>query len=144
MFVSRSVKKYHTVKKRETLASIARKYSCSAADVKRWNKMKGSKVYKGQKLMVYATRYQKAEQKEEIKPDSVKISESVDTVIKPNPSPEGNASKTIFHIVNRGDTLWNIAQRYEGMTVQKLKEINKLNNPDNLKPGTKLKVIIDG
>lgn len=144
MFVSRPVKKYHTVRKSETLASIARKYSCSAADVKRWNKMKGSKVYKGQKLMVYATRYQKADQKAEIKTDTMKISESVDTNIKPNPSPEGNASKTIYHIVNPGDTLWNIAQKYEGMTVQKLKEINKLNNPNNLKPGTKLKVIING
>jgi membrane-bound lytic murein transglycosylase D len=143
MFVKSTIKKYHTVKKRETLASIAKKYHCAAGDIKRWNKMKGSKVYRGQKLMVYATTYQKAEQKAEAQPDTLKTPATADTAKKSTPSPEGNASKVIYHVVNRGDTLWNIAQRYE-VTVQKLKELNKLNNSNQLKPGTRLKVVVNG
>ena len=144
MFVSRTVKKYHTVKKRETIASIASRYHCSSADIKRWNKMKGGKVFKGQKLLVYATVYEKAEQKSEAKPDTLKTPATSDTSAKSNNSPEGRATKVIIHTVEPGDTLWNIAKRYDGMTVEKLRELNNLSNTDELKPGTKLKVIVSG
>jgi membrane-bound lytic murein transglycosylase D len=145
MFVSHSVKKYHTVKKRETLASIASKYHCSSADIKRWNKMKGGKVYKGQKLMVYATVYQKADKTDaasaEIKTDdSLKAPAIADTPKKKEASPQGSAGKIIHYVVVPGDTLWNIAQR-NGMTVEKLKELNGIRNANELKPGTKLKVV---
>lgn len=146
MFVSRTVKKYHTVKKRETLASIASKYHCSASDIKRWNKMKGGKVYRGQKLMVYATVYQKADKTDTTRADAstdpVKVPAAADTTKKTDASPQGNAIKIIQHVVVRGDTLWNIAQRYNGMTVQKLKELNGIRNANELRPGTKLKVVV--
>ena len=143
MFVSRTVKKYHTVKKRETLASIASKYRCSAGDIKRWNKMKGSKVYRGQKLMVYATIYERADTaRAEAKIDSLKVPAVSDTAKKTEASPKGSTVKIIHHVVERGDTLWNIAQRYNGMTVQKLKQLNGIRNANVLKPGTKLKVVV--
>jgi membrane-bound lytic murein transglycosylase D len=52
-------------------------------------------------------------------------------------------TKFVYHIVQPGDTLWNIAKRYGGLTVEELKTINQLNS-NNLKPGTKLKVMIGG
>jgi membrane-bound lytic murein transglycosylase D len=50
----------------------------------------------------------------------------------------------VYHTVQRGDTLWNIASRYEGATVQKLKKINKITSSKGLIPGRKIKVIIEG
>ena len=42
----------HTVKKGETLSSIAKKYHCTVADIKKWNGMKSNTVKVGQKLKI--------------------------------------------------------------------------------------------
>lgn len=44
--------KTHTVKKGETLSSIARKYGCTVNDLKKWNNLKSNNVKVGQKLKV--------------------------------------------------------------------------------------------
>ena len=41
------------------------------------------------------------------------------------------------YVVQKGDTLWDIAQKYKGVSVWKIKALNNLES-DNLKPGTKL------
>lgn len=154
MFISRVVKKYHIVKSKETLTSISSKYSCSMSEIKRWNKMKGSHLFKGQKLLVYANIYEKAEPRAKANSDSQNVSQgeknsnpaqptSTDTTKKTDNAPEGSSAKIIFHVVAPGDTLWNIAHRYD-VSVEKLKEINNLNDTDPLKPGTKLKVAVNG
>jgi peptidoglycan endopeptidase LytE len=43
---------YHTVRKGDTIASIAKKYSISADDLKELNSLKSSKLKKGRKLLV--------------------------------------------------------------------------------------------
>lgn len=55
----------------------------------------------------------------------------------------GKAPKYVYHMVQPGDTLWNIAKRYDGVTVEMIKDINNLRNT-NIKPGTRLKVIVNG
>jgi membrane-bound lytic murein transglycosylase D len=52
-------------------------------------------------------------------------------------------AKYKYHLVVPGDTLWNIAKRYDGLTVEMIKDINNLHNA-NIKPGTRLKVIVNG
>ena len=44
--------KTHTVKRGETLSSIARKYHCTVNDLKKWNNLKGNNVMVGQKLKI--------------------------------------------------------------------------------------------
>ena len=44
--------KTHTVKKGETLSSIARKYGCTVNDLKKWNNLKSNTVKVGQKLKI--------------------------------------------------------------------------------------------
>lgn len=51
------------------------------------------------------------------------------------------SEKYIYHMVQPGDTLWNIAKRYEGVTVEQIKDINKLHDT-HIKPGTRLKLMI--
>lgn len=50
------------------------------------------------------------------------------------------ASKYIIHLVQPGDTLWNIAKRYDGITVELLKEVNNFTPQSTLKVGSKLKI----
>jgi LysM repeat protein len=50
----------------------------------------------------------------------------------------------VYHLVQKGDTLWNIAQRYEGATVEQIMKINSITNKNSLKPGTRLKLNLMG
>ena len=49
-------------------------------------------------------------------------------------------AKYLYHTVIPGDTLFKIALRYEGATVDELKSLNKISDGRFLKPGTKLKI----
>ncbi len=50
---------------------------------------------------------------------------------------EGNF---LIHTVRSGDTLWDIAREYDGVTVDQIKRLNQLNNASRIKPGQKLKI----
>ena len=41
------------------------------------------------------------------------------------------------YTVQKGDTLWDIAKMYAGVSVSRIKKLNKLKS-NNLKPGSKL------
>jgi LysM repeat protein len=47
-----------------------------------------------------------------------------------------------MHVVQPGDTLWGIAQRYDGMTVDKLKAHNKQYSKSPIKVGDVVKVVM--
>jgi membrane-bound lytic murein transglycosylase D len=44
--------------------------------------------------------------------------------------------------VRQGDTLWDIAKLYDGVSVDQIKTLNNINNSKKLKPGQKLKVAV--
>ena len=48
--------------------------------------------------------------------------------------------KARYHQVMPGDTLWKITRKYKGLTIERLKKMNNLNNRSVLFPGQKLKV----
>lgn len=52
-------------------------------------------------------------------------------------------SRYIYHTVQPGDTLWNIAQRYQS-NIEQIKKLNRINNSRNLKSGTRIKVPVKG
>ncbi len=115
--VSRSSEKSsHIVKNGENLGLIAKKYKCTVTDLQEWNNLKNSRIYPNQELVVYKP--------EEKKTSSVK---------------EG---KYLYHIVRKGDTLWDIAQEYDGVTVDKIKSLNNIQNSKRLKPGQKIKIAV--
>ncbi len=109
----------HIVKKGETLGAIATKYKCSVTDLREWNNLKSSNLQIGQKLRVFP-----AEQA------------TVQTA-----STNGN-SKYITYTVKSGDTLWDIARKYDGVTVDQIKKLNNLNSKSKLKIGQKLKIAV--
>ena len=44
---------YHTIKKGETLGSIANHYKVKVSDIKKWNKLTSDKIIAGKKLIIY-------------------------------------------------------------------------------------------
>ncbi len=109
-------KSIHTVRSGENLGLIAKKYHCTITDLKEWNNLRKSTIYPGQKLYVY-------------KPESKKSSTKKE-------------GKYLIHIVKSGDTLWDIAKEYDGVTVEQIKRLNHIRNSHRLRPGQKIKVAL--
>lgn len=110
--VRSGIKSKHLVKNGENLGLIAKKYQCSVTDIKEWNNLKSSNIYPNQSLTVY-------------KPDNQKTSAVTQ-------------GKYLYHVVRKGDTLWDIAKEYDGVTVDQIKALNKMHNINKLKPGQKI------
>lgn len=120
-----SATQYHYVKSGENLAMIAGKYGCSVNDLKYWNNLNSNTIYPKQKLRVSGDA----------------------TLAKADPAPSINNDpkpKTIYYTVKRGDTLWDIANQYKGVTVNDLKKWNNLGNSSKLQVGQKLKIETGG
>jgi len=176
--ILKKVKKTHTVRRGENLATIASRYNMTSEEVKKMNRLRSTRIHPGQKLQVFALVKTKAPASKT--PAAVQSEEKVaqrseSSVVEPvqgsvnqntDASGTGDTTQTgadsiqedlasrksvpatqnprfIYHVVQPGDTLWNIAKRYEGVTVEMIKNINNLRNA-NITPGTKLKVIVAG
>jgi len=109
-------KSVHTVHSGENLGLIAKKYKCTVTDLREWNNLSKTRIYPGQKLFVY-------------KP-ATKAANSV------------KSGKYLYHVVKRGDTLWDIAKEYEGVTVDQIKRLNHIRNSHHLRPGQKIKIAL--
>ena len=114
---------YHIVKSGENLGLIAKKYKCSVTDLKNWNNLRGTTIHPSQKLIVY---------------EPIAKSQAQTGVVQ---TPDGEV-KYIYHVVKRGDTLWDIAKQYDGVTVNQIRQLNNISNSRRLKPGQKLKVAV--
>jgi len=107
----------HTVKKGETLASIAKKYHISVSNLKKWNNLKKDTIKVGQRLTVY--------------PPGGSTTSSSKSSAKGSSSPK-------YHVVQSGETLHSIAQKYN-TTVANLKKWNNLKS-DTISVKQKLRV----
>ncbi len=113
----------YLVKKGDTIGEIAEMYNTRASRIRGWNGLYyGQHIYPKQKLDIWIP---------------VNFSQTRSTA-----NTAGQKSEILpagsFHIVRSGDTLWDIAQKYE-ISIENLKKLNhKYSN--KIKPGEKLKV----
>lgn len=113
----------HTVKKGETLEKIAEEYDVAIADLKGWNKLRTSRINAGQRLEVFA-------------PDHVE--EPADEAVAKKAPARRSSKRIVTHTVKRGETLENIAERYN-VTIDDLKKWNSLKR-SRILVGQKLRV----
>jgi len=92
------------------LGGIAKAHNVHVFEIKEWNKLKSANLDIGDKLVIYVKKY-----------DSLTSEKKILGKNK--------------YIIQIGDTLWDIAQKYNGLSVWKIKALNNMEN-DNLKPGT--------
>jgi membrane-bound lytic murein transglycosylase D len=133
------IRKTYKVRRGDNLQAIAKKYSCTVTELKKWNRLKSTRLKAGQHLTVFVPEKKAATKLAE---NSQPVKPANKVVAKPVTEPTDD-SRFVYHVVAPGDTLWKIAQRYEGMTVQQIKEMNKLQTND-LKVGTRIKVQVQG
>jgi membrane-bound lytic murein transglycosylase D len=144
--------KTHRVKRGESLGSIANKYDCTLAELKKWNKIKGSVIQAGANLKI-EQRVKKtvmvkedepvAEAKEGAQEQEVAAQEEeVKEEEKPAPVAEKKTTpvKYKYHTIQPGDTLYKIASKYDGVTVTSIKSLNGGLRENKLVVGQKIKI----
>ena len=117
----------HTVRSGEVLGLIAQKYNASIPEVKTWNALTSSRIYVGQKLTIYTGK----------KPTVITNTQVPASVNKKAKSKNG---KYRYHTIQSGDTLWDIAKLYDGVTINELRKLNQIDNEKKLQPGMKIKI----
>ena len=100
----------YIVRNGDYLGRIAKAHNVHVFEIKEWNKLKSANLDAGNKLVIYVR-----------KDDPLEV--------------ERKLLRKKEYIIQKGDTLWDIAQKYDGLSVWKIKALNNMES-DNLKPGT--------
>jgi D-alanyl-D-alanine carboxypeptidase len=111
----------HRIQRGDTLFGIARTYGCSVHQLKTWNRLNGNLIRPGQQLKIYTSA----------------TTASGSGLI----ASAGAAPAVIYYMVQPGDTLWQIARQYNGVSVKHLMRINNIIRASELKAGQTIKII---
>ena len=103
----------YVVKKGDTLMKIAKKNGVSVAAIQQANGLRGSIIYVGQRLKMPTNN------------------------AAPGNDGNQNTGKTVTHVVRRGETLAQIAQRY-GVSASQIAKLNGIKNASLIRVGQKL------
>ena len=122
----------HTISDGENLGSIAQKYRVSVNNLKDWNNLSSSRIIAGKKLVVYTQPGRSANVQ------SVQSRSETSSPASVVASANGNV---IYHTVEKGDTVWAIAQLYQGVSDSDILKWNNLSRNSKIQPGQKLKIM---
>jgi LysM repeat protein len=123
----------YTVRKGDSLSTIARRTGSSVPQLKAANGLKGDLIRAGQVLQIPGTMASPATVTAAA-PTQIAASTSGN----PDDNPELAGSQGLTHQVRRGESLWQIARRY-GTSVNRLREANGLAD-DLLMIGQELRI----
>jgi membrane-bound lytic murein transglycosylase D len=134
-------KETHKVKRGENLQDIARRYSCTVNELRKWNKMgRKEKLKSGEKLTVYRDVKVAIKQKNdevESKPTRTIVQEEV--AEEPEETAKNDTRLVVeYHKVKKGETMIALTRKYD-CTIDEIKKWNNLHSTD-LKLGMNIKV----
>ena len=110
---------YHKVKSGSSLGQIASRYRVRVQDIRSWNNLSGNTIHPGQMLRIYVA------------------GNSPALTASRNRTAQGVAKSGNVYVVQPGDTLWEIAKKFDGMTIEKIKLANGL-TANRIEPGQRL------
>lgn len=120
----------YKVKRGDTIFSLAKRYDMAVPEVKKLNNMKGDTLKSGNtlKFIKKSVAHDEKNQKASLAKDGIVMADkNVRAAVNEQP-----VKKT--YVVRKGDNLITIAQR-NGSNVEKLMQLNKFADKDNIQPG---------
>ncbi|QNH61841.1 LysM peptidoglycan-binding domain-containing protein [Hymenobacter sediminicola] len=131
-----SLPAFYLVRRGDNLAKIAEKRGLTATQLMAWNELSSEKVVPGQKLVLRAPANEEAEAVI-VPARKPRPSEKASATVAAKSAQAARMADNKVHMVQKGDTLYNISRRYQGVTVEQLRRLNNLTS-DEVKPGQKL------
>ena len=119
-FVAQDAKIRYRVRSGDYLGKIANKYGVRVSQIRRWNNLRSDNLRVGQRLTIYPRN-----------PGRARTTSAATTTT--------NSQGAKVYTGKQGDSLWSIAQKFPGVSVENIKSWNDISGTA-LKPGMKLKV----
>ena len=119
----------------DAISVIARRYGVRQRDIRKWNRLRSRHhIRSGQRLVLWVrpSVYDRHYGKRSLKP-RVRVSKKT---TKTATFTGGNGS---YYVVQPGDSLWDISNKYAHLSVRKLKRMNRLRS-SRIHPGQRLLV----
>ena len=117
----------YTVKRGDSLGKIASRNHTTIAKIKQWNRLKRDTIVPGQKLRIYTGKGPSVSSSS----SSSSSSKSVATTSK---------GGYVMYTVRRGDTLYSIANKFSGVSLNDIMRLNGLTRKSKIYAGQKLKI----
>jgi membrane-bound lytic murein transglycosylase D len=132
----------YTVKAGDNVGYISSWFKVRASDLRYWNNIRRDIIRVGQKLAVYVPEGQKDKYE---KINSMSFAQKQASIGKTASSSKKSEIKPldpnyVYHTVRKGDTIWDIAQKYAGISSDDIIRLNNLKNERGLYVGQKLKI----
>ena len=116
----------YRVRSGDYLGKIAGRYGVSVSQLKRWNNLRSSNIRAGQTLYIYGA-----------------SPKAATAAVASQQSSSSGSGRTYtigsYYTVKSGDSLYNIAKLYPGVSAENIKEANGLKS-DRIRPGQELKI----
>lgn len=138
---------HHKVKKGETLGRIAQKYGVRLSDLQRWNKVKSS-IRIGQVLVIHRNVQVPVNSASKAKlaavaavADEPAVSETSEKSVTSEPQSGAKKSGSyLMYTIKKGDTLWEISRKFEGVSLNDIMSINGFTKKSKIMPGKKIRI----
>lgn len=111
----------YKVKKGDTLGKIASRNHTTVAKIKKWNGLRSDNIRPGQVLKIYNGK-------------------GPSTAVASSSSNTKTSGGYVIYTVRKGDTLYGIANKYSGVSLNDIMQLNGLNRNSKIYAGQKLKI----
>jgi membrane-bound lytic murein transglycosylase D len=135
----------YTIKSGDNLGYISEWYGVRLSDLKYWNNIYGSTIRTGKKLIVFVPRSKEDHYR---KIDAMSFAQKQRSIGKEVAEAEkrqlgtlpGRDEDYVLYRIKSGDTLWDIAKKYPGVSDADLIELNNLGDGNKLSPGMVIRI----
>lgn len=136
---------YYTVKSGDAIGLIADWYDVRTSDLRYWNNISRNLIKVGQKLVVYVpknkvTHYSKINTLSYAEKQRMNGKTVASTNVTKKKEPVKEDPNYLYYTVRKGDNLWSIAQKYNGISNADIMQLNNLSDASRISPGQKLKI----
>ena len=127
------VKQVYRVRSGDVLGTIANRYHVRVSDLRKWNNIRGSMIRVGQRMNIWVLPPYSGDTK-----SSYAVT-NLPKIPQRQPTTSTTPVNSNYYMVKSGDSLWSISRKFADLSIEKIKQMNKLTS-NRIDPGQKLRI----